>query len=277
MFAWLVVVVVALVIAPLVRRDRVARFLALGMLFSLLPATATFSANRLLTFAGFGAMGLIAMFLASVRERRRSNLVRGVAVALVITHVLIAALFTPVMAYAMKVYDQPMEAAAATLPSSPAIAQQDVVIVTTPDYLTYVSFAPSMQHADGKTLARRTIGLLSGQVGADVTRVDLHTLRFELRGGLFDDYLGRLFRSARDPLRVGDVVEMERMRVEVVGVDKAGQPTELLFRFAVPLEDPSLVWMTWEGRGYVPFTPPAVGETVSLPPPPSPTALSMPG
>ncbi len=44
-----------------------------------------------------------------------------------------------------------------------------------------------------------------------------------------------------------------------------GRAAEVRFRFSVPLEDSSLRWMTWVGRGYEPFVIPAVGETRTLP------------
>jgi hypothetical protein len=192
-------------------------------------------------------------------------------------HLVIAPLFTPVMAYAMKIYGAPMEVAAASLPATSDVTGQDVLVVSSPDYLTYICFLPPIQHAHGKPLPRRMIGLLAGEVGAQLSRTDPRTLRVEPRGGLFDGYLGRLFRDHRHPFEAGDAVALERMRVEVLAADQAGQPTELLFRFAVPLEDPSLRWITWEGHGYAPFALPAVGETIAVPPPPSATALSMPG
>jgi len=52
------------------------------------------------------------------------------------------------------------------------------------------------------------------------------------------------------------------------GFDEGNETTraaEVRFRFSVPLEDSSLRWMTWEGRGYEPFVIPAVGETRTLP------------
>jgi hypothetical protein len=52
----------------------------------------------------------------------------------------------------------------------------------------------------------------------------------------------------------------------VLAVEKDGRPAEARMRFSVPLEDPSLYWAKWGGRGYVPFAPPRVGETVVLPP-----------
>jgi len=38
------------------------------------------------------------------------------------------------------------------------------------------------------------------------------------------------------------------------------------YEFAVPLEDPSLRWMRWQDGVYVPWRPPALGETEELPP-----------
>lgn len=270
--AWLVLAVLAVLFVPFLRVDRRSRFLALGMVLALVPATATFPANRLLTFVGFGAMGLLGQFLAGLRDRTPRLVEKTAAALLILTHLVIAPLLKPVMAYSMKTYGKPMETAAASLPYSP---DQNVLVVSAPDYLTYVSFLPPMQHARGKPMPRRMVGLLAGQVGAEISRPDLRTLRVKVRGGLFDGYLGRLFRSERYPLRAGDVVELPRMRVEVLAADREGQPTELLFRLPVPLEDPSLRWITWSGRGFVPFTLPAVGETVLVPVPPSAIDLSL--
>jgi len=270
--AWIVLAVLAVLFVPLLRRDRTSRFLALGMLLALLPATATFPSNRLLTFVGFGAMGLLAQFLAGLSRTARWY-EKAAAVFLILTHLVIAPLMKPFMAAGMKKFGAPLEAAAASLPAD--LAGQDVIVVSAPDYLTYVSFLPSMQHAKGKPMPRRMVGLLAGQVGAEISRPNPRMLRVRVQGGLFEGYLGRLFRDV--PLTTGYVVELPRMRVEVVSVDRKGQPVDLLFRFPVPLEDPSLRWITWKGKGFVPFIPPAVGESVVVPVPPSAIGLSMGG
>ena len=58
---------------------------------------------------------------------------------------------------------------------------------------------------------------------------------------------------------------MAGMTVTVTESTPDGRPAEALFRFDVPLEDPSLVWLRWTHDGYSPWTPPAVGESVVLP------------
>jgi hypothetical protein len=70
---WLVavglIVAVTFLLLPILRRDRAARFFALGMVLSLVPACATFPDDRLLYFASFGGMGLMAQFLSAVWQR----------------------------------------------------------------------------------------------------------------------------------------------------------------------------------------------------------------
>jgi hypothetical protein len=65
------------------------------------------------------------------------------------------------------------------------------------------------------------------------------------------------------------------MSARVASLTPDGQPRDVVFRFAVPLEDPSLFWLRWSGEGFVPFTPPAIGRTVLLPAPRS--AFALPG
>ena len=68
-FWWSAVVFIGLVIfavAPLLKRDRLARFWFAGMLFAAIPVCATLPMDRLLTFAGIGAFGLLAQFWAFV-------------------------------------------------------------------------------------------------------------------------------------------------------------------------------------------------------------------
>ena len=58
--------ILTLVFVPLLKRNRLARFWAAGMLMATIPVCATLASDRLLTFAGIGAFGLLAQFLAFV-------------------------------------------------------------------------------------------------------------------------------------------------------------------------------------------------------------------
>jgi hypothetical protein len=78
-------------------------------------------------------------------------------------------------------------------------------------------------------------------------------------------HFNSLFRPEDLPFQVGEQVGLGDMWVEVVKVDSNGQPTQVLFHFAVSLDDPALCWLQWNwkraGFGYYStFEAPAVGE-----------------
>lgn len=60
LFSTVVVLLFVALFAPLVRRDRLARFFAVGTLVAVVPVCSTFPADRLLWFVGIGGMGLVA-------------------------------------------------------------------------------------------------------------------------------------------------------------------------------------------------------------------------
>lgn len=73
-----------------------------------------------------------------------------------------------------------------------------------------------------------------------------------------------LFRSKTDPFRAGDEVRQCGVvyRIESV-VD--GLPNEVRTTFDVPLEDPSIRFVRWNGERFVPLELPRVGEHVEIP------------
>ncbi len=74
-----------------------------------------------------------------------------------------------------------------------------------------------------------------------------------------------MFRSTDHPLALCERIELSGMIVEITELSDDGRPMEASFRFAVPLEDPSLRWLRWKDDHFEPFVPPAVGEVISFP------------
>ena len=77
--------------------------------------------------------------------------------------------------------------------------------------------------------------------------------------------LDRLTRDERHPLRLQEKIELSPVTIEITDLTDDGRAAEATFDFRVPLEDPSLCWLRAGGPGYVPFNPPAIGETVEVP------------
>jgi hypothetical protein len=91
------------VLVPVLRRDRQARFWALGMLLATLPASACYPTDRLLLFVGIGAMALVARIVAGAfdnqpapsRTPRSARLRYSLALALGFVHLVLAPFLLP--------------------------------------------------------------------------------------------------------------------------------------------------------------------------------------
>ncbi|MBK7583278.1 MAG: hypothetical protein IPI67_24180, partial [Myxococcales bacterium] len=59
--------------------------------------------------------------------------------------------------------------------------------------------------------------------------------------------------------------ELDDTHYEVRDATSDGRPRIVRVRFAEPLEDPRYRWVAWQGKSFATFTPPAVGDSVSLP------------
>jgi hypothetical protein len=294
---WWVVVGLMLVIAglllPLLRRDRVARFFALGMLLSILPACATFPDDRLLFFAGFGGMGLIAQFMGGVwkgaewmpRTRIRGLPFKATCWTLVAFHLLLAPLGLLTASAKVRMVGSFIERAANSLPSDPAVTDQVVVVVNTPSAFISV-YGPPIQALQGRRIPRRTLNLGSGIYPITVTRSEPNMLTVRPEGGFlappgspqpgreasqpafdpryFQQSVEYLYRDAT-PMQVGDRIAYGGTIVEVLDITDDGRPLEVSFRFDVSLEHPTLVWLQWNDGVYAPFDPPQIGGSTVLP------------
>lgn len=291
---WLSVVFLAgwaVMFVPLIVRDRLARFWTLGMFLSLLVACVPFPGDRLLMFVGFGAMGLLAQWLVGLREKAlwlpRLPLWRpaawGFGCAMIGIHLVLAPLMLPVSVSMPRVVGSRFDPYLRTFPTDPAIARQTAVFVNASWFANMV--AVQMQHYHGRPLPLRLINLTASCPTATISRPDATTLVVRPQNGYlpvrdwaFDaeqppatfalgnmlQMLDLLLRSEKDPMGLGDVVELPDVTIEITALRGDGRPAEATFRFRVPLEDPSLRWIEVTAEGYEPFEPPPVGQTIEV-------------
>jgi hypothetical protein len=286
-------VVVAGLLLPLLKRDRVARFFAVGMILSLLPACATFPDDRLLFFVGFGGLGLLAQFLASVwqraewvpRSRMRRLPLQVACWVFVVIHLVFAPLGLAFTANTVRTFGTFIERAAESLPSDPTVTDQTVLIVNTPT--AFISFyGPLIQALKGRPIPSRTLILGSGIYPTTISRPAPNSIAIRPDGGYlpspgsprpghessqptfhpayFFPMLDHLYRDAT-PMSIGERIAYGGATIEVTEVTDDGRPIDVRVHFSVDLEDPSLRWLQWKHGVYVPFEPPAVGESVVLP------------
>ncbi len=267
--ALITVALLALLFTGTLRRDPACRFFLLGSLVSLAPVCAVTPQNRLLFFVGFGAMGMIGCLARDLTERSAaqpapsSRLVRTGFAALLILHLVLA----PALAYFFLAMQNDaarrMEAASSSVPDQ-NLEGKTLVLLNPPDSIYSVMSIPMMRMNDGRERPIAVRALAHGGSAMKVLRETATTLHVTLEEGLFPDPFSRYFRSQDAPFTVGDRVNLDGLRVEVLGLDASGDPHSLRFQFSKALDDPSLLLMAWNGAVYEQWMPPAIGETQSI-------------
>jgi len=270
-FSFVVVAIVVALFIPLILRDRVARFWALGALLSLVPISAVGPENRVLGFVSLGSMALLAqvthaLFAGSFAAPRAWRAFAWTATALLLViHVIAAPLLGLVRLQYQNEVGSRMERAMASVPGDPQLASQELVLVNPPDHIYLVTAIWAVHRLENLPMPRHMRALSSG--GAlEVTRVGPRSLQFRFPNGFFPTAFSRFIRSPEERFSVGQHFDLPGFSVTVQSLDSHGDPDQVLYEFPVPLEDPSLRWMSWHDGVYVPWTPPAIGHTDTFTP-----------
>jgi len=268
---FLLILIVALI--PLLLRQRSARFWAMGMILSVLPICATFPSDRILTFVGIGAMGLVAQFIYFVfgktEERKKFIFWRIPALVLagifILIHLIIAPLMLPVRAAYPMIPKKFADKLMLTEGLDESVKDQDLIIVNPP--ITFLMLqSPMMWECNNQPMPRHLRILTSSLFQpVEIYCPDAKTLVVRPAYGFCPYVLDGLFRNKKNPFSVGDRVELTGMTVEIREVRNDGQVSEAAFIFSTVLEDPSLRWLQHKDGAFVPFTLPAVGQKVILP------------
>jgi hypothetical protein len=271
-FSFAIAAVVAVLFIPLIMRDRVARFWSLGALLSLIPIAAVGPENRLLGFVGLGSIALLAQLTQVVFARSSVASVprvwKGFARAATLILLLIHLIAAPLLGIARLTYQanvsSRMMRAMASVPSDPRIQSQDLVLINPPDHIYLVTAIWAVKQLENLPMPRHLRALSSGGT-LEVTRVGPRSLRVRFLDGFFPTAFSRFVRSQNDRFSPGQHFELPGLSIVVESLDAHGDPAQVMYEFAVPLEDSSLRWMRWQDGVYVPWNPPALGQTKKLP------------
>lgn len=270
--AAILVAIILVTWIPLVRRDRMARFWLVGMLLALLPISTTFASNRMLMFVGIGGMALVAQFLMFVfgdadRSGRRLWRIPAflLAGALAFVHLIVCPVNLAIHEAAPMAPTKILDKLYLSKPLDQGVEQQDLVFVNAPAAF-FLMNSPLIWASGGEPMPRR-MRLLAASMNqpVDVFRPDEKTLVVRPAAGFLTWKGDRLFRSDNRPLLPGQQVHLTGMTATITAISPDTQrPVEVSFRFATALEDPSLRWLAYEQCRFVPFIPPAVGESMTL-------------
>jgi hypothetical protein len=266
-----VVFTAALVLAllPLLRRNRMACFWALGALGSLVPAASTYPHNRQLLLTSFGAMALLAqLWHFHLIELRGKALGGGLRFSRELCKLLIFVhLFASPLALPVTTCTVAMMTPLARAPESVGdeIAGRDAVFLTAPDYFA-VKLVQLQRRIDHKPLARRWRALGFGPEHIHATRVDARTLEFVYREGILSSPFMELYRDRRMPMQRGERIELEGLSIEVLDLTRDGRAQRVRFRFDNELAAPTFRFFYWVQGRFERFVLPEIGGSRELPP-----------
>ncbi len=256
-------------LVPLFRQNRLARFWAAGMLFSLVPAASTFPHSRQLLFASFGGLALIAqiwhLYAVELKGFQLSTTQRlggFIGTMALFAHLVMAPFIKPV-ATASVAFATPLQRGVKSVGDE--LAGKDAIFMTAPDYFA-TKIVQLSRRADKKALPRRWRTLSFGPQVVHVTRADAHTLVLDYEGGILATPFLELYRDRRLPMPVGQRVTLQGLVIEVLATTPDGRPTRARFTFDTDLDAPSFQFYEWRDGKFVTYHPPAIGEAEALPP-----------
>jgi hypothetical protein len=261
-------VLLIFILFPLIRKDRTAQFWTLRMFLSLLPICAVLPGDRNLLFVGLGAMGLLAQWIYwmvhtgwKVPSLPLRVFTRIMVVIFILIHLLIHPILLPRSSRGMAVMDEKIKRASASLPPGSETEAWMFILTNNPLYMFFVS---SVQREIMNQGGQFTpfLALSSGNHSVTYTRKDVYTINVQSANGSLTDLDNRPL-GKEYAMQPGQIVRLNNVVVEVLEVSN-GLPSRVQFRFRFPLDDPGFLWFRWEKGIYVPFSPPDVGEAVTI-------------
>ncbi|MBP7053066.1 MAG: hypothetical protein KBE65_18835 [Phycisphaerae bacterium] len=278
-------VLISLVLIPMLRTNRRARFWLIGMYGAALPVCATVPMGRAMLFLAVGAFGVVAEYLVDwwtvdrwVPSRRWMwHVCRTLFVVFLLAHLPVA-LAGRILVPRATAKMQAKVAQTQDFGPNGILEGQDLVVVNAPNPISFL-YDPFARALQGQPLPLGVRVLAPGFNSVDVTRTGERRLTVRAvsdslldcqRGkrmdfAFFYRYLGDV-RSREHPLHAGDRISLPRVQVQVLQVDSRGFPVEAAFEFDVLLEDPSLKWLVWDWDDdcYRSWSIPAQGQVVRL-------------
>jgi hypothetical protein len=274
LFAIVVLFIIAIILFPLFRKDKIVRFWIVGMLLSLIPVCATFPGNRLLFFASIGAFGIMAQFLVTWLETPKSNLsgisiktrrVGILAIIFIIIHLMLSLIVLPINTVSFALYHKVyISDPALSMPYDNNIGHKTVVLLNPPSAFWGMMSAKVREYY-GKPNPARIYALASGALPLTFTRIDNQTFDIENKQGLMQLTFDQVLRGPSQPMQVGEQLVLPGMTVEVREIADGWQPSTARYTFAVPLDNPELLLLVWKNGKYVPYTLPGIGQSELLP------------
>jgi hypothetical protein len=180
-------------------------------------------------------------------------------VIFVVIHGLIHPILLPGSSKVVAFIDEQIKRAGASLPPGAEVESRMFIITNNPNFF-FVAGVIGQRLNEGQFTP--FLALSSGNHPLTCMRKDLYTIEVRSANGSLTD-LDNVLVSKAYAMQPGQIVRLGKVVIEVLEVTN-GLPSRAEFRFRVPIDDPGFLWFRWGNGTYVPFTPPDVGEEITI-------------
>lgn len=241
--------------AKVMPRSPKVGFFVLGALLAVFPGAATFPAGRLLVIGGFGVVGALAIACTEGRSRA----FRGWAW---LSHGALAPLLFLANVHGMAMVDGILRGYGRGVPVDGSAEDKRLVLVNAPDtsFIYYVIVIPL---EEGQRPPPKMLAMAGNRRDLRLTRTGPLTFTVHEDDGFYREGTEVLFADPSVPMHEGQVIEQSDTRITITHVLPDGRPDEARFELLAPFDH--YVFREWRGKTLVPWTPPAIGETVAFP------------
>lgn len=241
-----------------VHREPVARFWASSALFSLVPWCAAPPNDRGLLLVLLGIAPLVSRLVPGLSHQLPPRVLAALFVG---WHALGAPVVLALRAGQSQKLGRRTAESTRVFDTIPELERRTVVVLNPPRDL-FASYIQLERAARGESVAQHLYWLSSSSSAFSVTRVADDTLEVRRPSGYWSTALERLYR--RDGTTLPAVLDFAAFRARILERTGSDGPSRVQFRFRVPLEHESLVFVAWDGDRYTVVAPPALGRSLEF-------------
>lgn len=267
------------------KEQRRLSWLMVAAVLAILPVASSFVSARLLLIPAVGGHAVVAALVLDGWDRLRDAALRGrpltwlrgvLAAALVGAHVGLASWWgLEELLNINRLNEGTRQAALMMQVDDAKVPQQRLVVLTAADPMTLL-YPALVRWVEGHPLPRSWWVLSLAPRAHTLTRVADDALEMEVvMGTMLTGPVELLFRRPEFPFAAGDLVELDGLSIRIVKVDGDGRPVRVRYRFDVPVDDPSLVFLLATKRGLIRYPIGPVNATMPIPPAMLPLVLDL--
>lgn len=260
-------------------------WLMVAAVLAILPVASSFVSARLLLIPAVGGHAVVAALVLDGWDRLRDPALRSrvlswlrgaVAAALVAAHVGLASWWgLEELLNINRLNEGTRQAALLMQVDDAEVPRQRLVVLTAADPMTLL-YPALVRWVEGHPLPRSWWVLSLAPRAHTLTRVSRDALEMEVvAGSMLTGPVELLFRRPEFPFAAGDRVELDGLVIRIMKVDADGRPVRVRYRFDVPVDDPSLVFLLATKRGLIRYPIGPVKATMPIPPAMLPLVLDL--